>query len=84
MSLELRGGQSPKNAEGVRGRSWKNSEMFLERKTGHPLTNTRGNRDEQRGLRDVMEIEWTLERKRYSGGRQSRNRLVGDLSVIDI
>ena len=38
MSLELGGSRSPKNAEGVRGRSWKNSEMFLERKTGRPLT----------------------------------------------
>ena len=37
MSLELRGGQSPKNAKGVRGQSWKNSEMFSEQKTGHPL-----------------------------------------------
>ena len=39
---------------------------------------TRGNRDEWRGVRDVMEIEQTLERKRYSGGRWSRM----DLSEI--
>ena len=45
---------------------------------------TRGNRDEWRGVRDVTEIEQTLEQKRYSGGRQSGNRLVGDSSVIDI
>ena len=32
---------------------------------------TRGNRDEWRGVRDVMEIGQTLEQKRYSGGRQS-------------
>ena len=38
MSLELGGGWSPKNAKGVRGWSWKNSEMFLEWKTGYPLT----------------------------------------------
>ena len=41
MSLELGGGQSPKNAKGVQGQSWKdskNSEMPLEWKTGHPLT----------------------------------------------
>ena len=37
-SLELGGGQSPKDAKGVRGQSWKNSEMFSEQKTGHPLT----------------------------------------------
>ena len=29
---------------------------------------TRGNRDEWRGVRDVMEIGWTLEWKRYSRG----------------
>ena len=45
---------------------------------------TRGNRDEQRGVGDVMEMEWTLEWKRYSGGTQSRNGLVGDSSVFDI
>ena len=28
----------------------------------------KGNRDEWRGIRDVMEIGWTLEQKRYSGG----------------
>ena len=38
VSLELGGGWSPKNAEGVRGQSWKNSEMFVEQKTGRPLT----------------------------------------------
>ena len=38
VSPELRGGQSPKNAEDVQGWSWKNSEMFSEQKTGHPLT----------------------------------------------
>ena len=38
VSLELGGGRSPKNAKGVRGRSWKNSEMFSEQKTGRPLT----------------------------------------------
>ena len=38
VSPELEGGRSPKNAEGVRGRSWKDSEMSLERKTGRPLT----------------------------------------------
>ena len=39
--LELGGGQSPKNAEGVSGQSWQNSEMALERKRGCPLTDTR-------------------------------------------
>ena len=39
---------------------------------------TRGNRDKQRGVRDVMEIGQTLEWKWYSGGRQSRM----DLSEI--
>ena len=34
----LEAGWSLKNAEGVRGQSWKNSEMFLEWKTGRPLT----------------------------------------------
>ena len=29
---------------------------------------TRGNRDEWRGVRDTMEIGWTLEWKRYSRG----------------
>ena len=38
MSLELRGGWSPKNAEGVQGQSWQNSKTALEWKTGHPLT----------------------------------------------
>ena len=38
VSLELGGSRSPKNAEGVQGQSWKNSEMFLEQKTGRPLT----------------------------------------------
>ena len=38
VSLELGGGQSLKNAEGVQGWSWKNSEMFSEQKTGCPLT----------------------------------------------
>ena len=38
VSPELRGGRSPKNAEDVRGRSWKNSKMFSEQKTGRPLT----------------------------------------------
>ena len=37
---------------------------------------TRGNRDKQRGVRDVTEIGWTLEQKRYSGGRQSRMDLL--------
>ena len=37
-SLELGGGWSPKNAEGVQGWSGKNSEMLLEWKTGDPLT----------------------------------------------
>ena len=37
-SLELRGGQSPKDAEGVQGQSWKNSKTALEWKTGRPLT----------------------------------------------
>ena len=37
-SLELGGGRSPKNAKGVQGQSWKNSETALEQKTGHPLT----------------------------------------------
>ena len=41
-------------------------------------------RDEWRGVRDVMEMEWTLERKRYSRGRQSGNGLVGDSLVINI
>ena len=45
---------------------------------------TRGNRDEQRGIGDVMGIEWTLEWKRYSGGRWSGNGLVRGSSVIDI
>ena len=30
VSPELGGGQSPKNAEGVQGWNWKNSEMLLE------------------------------------------------------
>ena len=34
----LRIRSTPKNAKGVRGQSWKNSEMFLEQKTGRPLT----------------------------------------------
>ena len=38
----------------------------------------KGNRDEQRGVRDVMEIGQTWGRKGYSGGRQSRM----DLSEI--
>ena len=38
MSPELGGSQSPKNAEGIRGRSWKDSKIFSEQKTGHPLT----------------------------------------------
>ena len=37
---------------------------------------TRGNRDEQRGVRDVTEIGQTLEWKRYSGGRQSGTDLL--------
>ena len=37
MSPELRGGRSPKNAEGIRGWSWQNSKTALEQKTGHPL-----------------------------------------------
>ena len=32
---------------------------------------TRGNRDEWRGVGDVMEIRQTWEWKRYSGGRRS-------------
>ena len=36
--LELGGGQSPKNAEGVQGWSWENSKMLSEWKRGHPLT----------------------------------------------
>ena len=38
VSPELGGGQSPKNAKGVRGWSWKDSKMSLEWKTGRPLT----------------------------------------------
>ena len=38
VSSELGGGQSPKNAEGVQGWSWQNSETALEQKTGRPLT----------------------------------------------
>ena len=38
VSPELRGSWSLKNAEGVQGWSWKNSKMFLEWKTGCPLT----------------------------------------------
>ena len=38
VSLELGGGQRSKNAKGVQGWSWKNSEMLLEQKTGCPLT----------------------------------------------
>ena len=38
MSLELGGGQGPKNAEGVQGQSWQNSKMALERKRSCPLT----------------------------------------------
>ena len=37
---------------------------------------TRGNRDEWRGVRDVMEIGQTLEQKRYSGGRWSGTDLL--------
>ena len=40
VSPELGGGRSPKNAECICGWSWKDSEMFLERKTGCPLTVT--------------------------------------------
>ena len=40
MSPELGGGRSLKNAKGVQGQSWKNSKMFLEWKTGRPLTCT--------------------------------------------
>ena len=40
MSPELGGGWSPKNAEGVQGLSWKNTEMLLGWKTGRPLTST--------------------------------------------
>ena len=29
---------------------------------------TRGDRDERRGVGELMEIEWTLEQKRCSGG----------------
>ena len=45
---------------------------------------TRGNRDQWRGVRDVTGIEWTLEQKRYSGGRQSGTGFVGGSLVIDI
>ena len=38
VSLELRGDWSPKNAEGVQGRSWKDSEVSSGQKTGRPLT----------------------------------------------
>ena len=38
VSPELRGSWSPKNAGGIRGRSWKDSEMSSEQKTGRPLT----------------------------------------------
>ena len=38
VSVELRGSWSLKDAKGVRGQSWKNLEMFLEWKTGCPLT----------------------------------------------
>ena len=38
VSLELGGSWSLKNAEGVQDQSWKNSEMLLEQKRGHPLT----------------------------------------------
>ena len=37
---------------------------------------TRGNRDERRGVRDVMEMGQTLEWKRYSGGQWSRMDLL--------
>ena len=37
-SLELGGGWSLRDAEGVRGQSWQNSETALEQKTGRPLT----------------------------------------------
>ena len=39
-SLELGGGQSLKNAKGVRGWSWQNSETVSEWKTGYLLTIT--------------------------------------------
>ena len=45
VSLELRGSRSLKNAEGIQGQSWKDSKMFLEQKTGRPLT-LRGSRTE--------------------------------------
>ena len=38
MSPELGGGWSPKNAEGIRGQSWENSEIASEWKRAHPLT----------------------------------------------
>ena len=44
----------------------------------------KGNRDEWRGVRDVMEIGWTWGWKRYSGGKAEQNELVGDSSVINI
>ena len=37
---------------------------------------TRGNRDEWRGVRDVMEIGWTWRQKRYSRGSQSKTDLL--------
>ena len=45
---------------------------------------TRGNRDEWRGVGDVTGIEQTLEWKRYSGGRWSGNGLVRGSLVINI
>ena len=45
---------------------------------------TRGNKDKWRGVRDVTEIRWTWEWKRYSRGRQSGTDFVRDSSVIDI
>ena len=40
VSPELGGSWSPKNAKGVQGWSWKDSEMSSEWKTGRPLTST--------------------------------------------
>ena len=37
---------------------------------------TRGNRNEWRGVGDVMGIGWILEQKRYNGGRQSGTDLL--------
>ena len=69
MSPELGGGRSLRNAKGVQGRSWQNSETALKQKTGHPLTSINA---VVKAFFSVLKAEWHLSEKSQAEPLQVR------------